>query len=88
MKHVENLYQNSFYYFKAIDPIKKYNSFTFTELPTFDDVLPCHCEKGEIVKVGKIYFEFHKTTTANLSHPQKALIIFKDKKGTVAITVI
>lgn len=74
---MKTMYINIYYYFKAIDPVKKYTCFTFTKLNSFDDILLCHCEKEEIVKVDDTYFIFDKMLKVEQSYPKTSSIVFK-----------
>ena len=71
------LYQRTFYIFKKINPIKRFSSFSYTEI-TIGEMNLFYCNKGEILKIGNDYYLYNGESEFNTSNPIiQSKILFK-----------
>lgn len=77
---MDNLYEHSTYIFRAFDPKKKFDFFSYQEVDNFDEVNSSDAFKGNIFKIQEEYFIYSKEITEYCFERLGTTIMFKRGK--------
>lgn len=76
------MYAQTLYYFRQIDPAKKFTQFSYSEL-NWNEVNTGDCRKDEVLKIDGNFFLYAGEKINYCKDPKYPVIIFKNRKTII-----